>query len=87
MADGEVDKQDELKQTIGDVVNSVKSEGLFDQFRKECLEQFESMVIIIRIVECLRNQFYSALQYFLPKQKKTKKRQYRHVGSRHVSGQ
>lgn len=30
--------------TINEVINSVKSEGLFDQFRKECLEEFENMV-------------------------------------------
>ena len=30
--------------TINDVVSNVKSEGIFDQFRKECLEEFDNMV-------------------------------------------
>lgn len=34
------------QKTIDDVVNNVKSEGLFDQFRKECLEEFENMVLL-----------------------------------------
>lgn len=42
--------------TINEVVNSVKSEGLFDQFRKECLEEFENMVL----------SFYFFNVFFLP---------------------
>jgi len=44
-AAGESSSLDPQK-TINDVVNNVKSEGIFDQFRKECLEEFENMVII-----------------------------------------
>ncbi|XP_065649815.1 biorientation of chromosomes in cell division protein 1-like 1 isoform X2 [Hydra vulgaris] len=33
----------EPQKSINDVVSSVKSEGLFDQFRKECLEEFDNM--------------------------------------------
>ena len=40
--------------TINDVVNNVKSEGIFDQFRKECLEEFENMVIYLFIVSIYR---------------------------------
>ena len=37
--------------TINDVVNNVKSEGIFDQFRKECLEEFDNMVRTVCITE------------------------------------
>ena len=47
---GEQEAQDnkpmDPQATINDVVNNVKSEGIFDQFRKECLEEFDSMVIL-----------------------------------------
>ena len=42
----------EPQKSINEVVSSVKSEGLFDQFRKECLEEFDNMVY------CMYKPFY-----------------------------
>ena len=34
------------QKTINDVVNNVKSEGIFDLFRKECLDEFENICLL-----------------------------------------
>ena len=43
----------DVTEAINNVVNSVKSDGLFDQFRKECLEEFER-----RVFSLLANFFF-----------------------------
>lgn len=49
------------QKTIDDVVNNVKSEGLFDQFRKECLEEFENMETYHQLKQRVENHVTSFL--------------------------
>lgn len=37
--------QEDPNRVAEEVVNSLKSQGLFDHFRKECLDEVENMVI------------------------------------------
>ncbi|XP_066929444.1 biorientation of chromosomes in cell division protein 1-like 1 [Clytia hemisphaerica] len=47
--------------TINDVVNNVKSEGIFDQFRKECIEEFENMESFNQLKQTVENHVASFL--------------------------
>lgn len=54
----------DVTEAINNVVNSVKSDGLFDQFRKECLEEFEMRNAYIQLKEQVENHVESFLSKY-----------------------